>query len=408
MKILKRLMFLMVVTLLIGACDEDPVAVTENDVPDGFITQSYTYTVHVVASTENGRAAGLKNATVTVSQKANVKSVKVNESGEAVFTNLSAGAVTFFVKADDFASINKEDYLEPESQLEEDLISAQNDGEHVIELSRSWTVALPRLGASVKGSILADTDRNPATPETPAAGFKVRLQYANTIQPNLFFATVAADGSFQFTNVPEEGATLSTDTVIVINGQNFRFASSQSVSPRVGGLSLPVIKSTNTDPNITFTGTLRFKPWANFDFITQDPTPVNFDQTAEVLPSTATIVVDYSASVAYPDHLQQVFQGTRDVSGVWTFANLPIGNYEGEIKYSHNATYAEGPSCLIVPAGFVYNGGYPGAAAACGAGIPSTYTRTITWNGFFAPADGKVTLTSPNETLDRGAVQLAQ
>src|SRR5690349_6827976 len=135
MKIAKSLMFLMSVALLFGSCDEDPVAVTENNLPDGIVQQKNVYTVHVVASTEKGRAAGLKNATVTLSQKANVKSVKVNESGEAVFTNLSAGNLTYFIKAEGFASYNGSDYLEPEND-ELDLINAPNDGKHVIELSR--------------------------------------------------------------------------------------------------------------------------------------------------------------------------------------------------------------------------------------------------------------------------------
>lgn len=407
MKILKSLMYLMVVTLLIGACnDEDPVAVNGNEVPDGMIHQNYTYTVHVVASSENGRTTGLKNATVTVSQKANVKSVKVNESGEAVFTDLTAGAVTFFVKAENFASYNYDDYLELDGD-EEDLVYAGNDGEHTLELSRSTFVTLPRLGASVKGFLVADTDKNPATPEAPAAGFKVRLQYDNTIQPNLYFATVAADGSFQFTNVPEASANISSDTVLVIGGQNFFFETGTYASPRIGGLNLGTLHATSGGENISFTGTLILKPWADFDFMELTTPPVNFDQTAEVLPASAVVVVDYSDDDDYPDNLQQVFQGTRNASGVWTFTNLPTGDYTGEIKYTHNVKYAEGlGGCLVIPNNQTYSGGYPGGNA-CAGGSVSTYERTFTWNDFANSSDANVQLDA-NETDDRGAVELAR
>lgn len=394
----------MIVTLLIGACnDEDPVAVNENEVPNGIIQQNYTFTVHVLASSENGRTAGLKNATVIVSQGANVKSVKVNESGEAVFKDLVSGFATVFVKADGFASYNNTSITLTPLGTTATLITNGNDGNHVITSGRALEVVLPRLGASLKGSIFADTDKKATTPNAPAAGFKVRLEYDNTLQPNLYFATVAADGSFVFPNVPEAGATVSTDTLLVISGQSFRFSSSNSVSPRIGGVSVEPITSGASGTVLDFTGTYRFKPYGDFDDLTPNPVGT-FLQTNEVPAATVIFTIDFSGDTDFPSNLNPIFNGVRDANGVWTFSNLPIG-FDGKIKYSFTKTYDEtSTGCLIIPTtGVTFNGDLYGCSNNTGT-APVAYSKIITWNS--VSGGGDVNIGSANETTDDGAIQL--
>lgn len=407
MRILKKMMFLVFATLLIAACKDrvDPIVTNENNIPNGVVKYKYVYTVHVIASSENGRTEGLKNATVTVSQKANVQSVKVNESGEAVFNNLTAGDITYFVKADGFASVNNFINITPTAP-EQALIDKGNDGIHELELSRSTFVTLPRLAASLKGIARFDNDQNPATPNTVASGFKVKLKYSSKIQPNLYFATVQGDGTFQFTNVPEDDASLMIDTTLTVAGQNLQFALfTASVSPSVGGTNLGTITPIASSTFVSFTGTYKFRPYADFDFLNPSPVPPNYDPTLEVPPASVIMTIDYSSDPGFPTTLNPIFTGTRDATGVWTFTKLPVG-YTGDIVYSYDLTYNQGQTlCLVIPAaGFTLNASAP-YTAACGAGVPVSYVKTITWNDF--ASGGTVNITTPNKTVDDGAVLLS-
>jgi len=191
-----------------------PTVTNANEHPNGLIQNRIIYTVHVISSSVigNAREAGLANAQVTVSQNGRASTKTVNESGIAIFDDLYEGSITVFVKADGHASINQE-FSEVVGIVDVNQ-NGNNSNQNVI-LSYSNIITLPRLNGALQGRFVLDTDADDRTSPVAAAGLKVRLKYASTIEPNEFFATTDSDGIFKFFSVPGVSSDMANPTLSV-------------------------------------------------------------------------------------------------------------------------------------------------------------------------------------------------
>lgn len=327
-----------VVIALLGGCKpkEDKIVapVTENEVPNGILRTNFLLSVHVIPTSQaNARVAGLEGATVTVSQNAKVQTKTVNKDGEAVFENLVPGGYTLYVTKDGYASYNDDGWLEvPENLLQ----TIPNDSNHEFTISETDFVELPILKGALTGVVFYDDDLLTSTPNIGAAGLVARLEYNTYLQPNVYVATVGADGKFNFVDVPNAEATLVIDGQKNVNGKIVRYSiDDRGVFPRISGLPTNVgtlVAGADQAVLIDKSGTFKFWPRGNFDFISA--TGVTDIEIEEILPGEVTL--DFTSSITDPSE-QKIYTGTRANNGIWTFENLPTGK-SFQIKFSHVVT----------------------------------------------------------------------
>lgn len=401
----------LVASMAMFSCSDDdvPVVTQENEQQNGITTARFTYTVHVVPSSERGRTAGLDGAVVTVSQKGNKSRKTVDENGMAIFNNLIEGDVTVYVEAEGFAAINGVNTLSKPSSFE------NRDRDKTVELSESDVIYLPALGARVKGNLVWDDDADGTTPEVAASGIQVRFELDNTnIQPNVYYATTEADGSFSFDNLPNAEGTVSADTALTVDDQIMTYSFSEGdVNPQLGDF-LDLGQNTLSKSSGTFvenTGAVRIRIWGEFD--AREDSTVRDEQEELIQPTMSqgqlkmqpTVVVDDNS---YPSTLQKEFAGSYDATGqVWTFTGLPVG-YDLEIEYLYEVTLPLGESNCIksdttpnnyIVEGFSYDGTF---YTVCDASDATTYSKVFVYKGLSGITDFSL---SSNETMDFGEIR---
>lgn len=356
-----------VVMALLGGCKpkEDKIVapVTENEVPNGVLRTNFLLSVHVIPSSEgNVRAAGLEGASITVSQNAKVQTKIVNKDGEAVFENLVAGGYTLFVSKDGYASRNESGYLEIPENLYQTI---PNDNTHDFTISETDWVELPALKGALTGVVFYDDDLVASTPHTPASGLVARLEYDNNIQPNVYVATVGADGKFSFTDVPNANAYLTIDGQKNVGGKVVKYSvAGNNHTPRISGLPTNVGTLVASPDQAVLTdksGTFKFWPRGNFDFVSA--TGVADIEIEEVLPAEVTL--DFSGSITDASE-QKIYTGTKSATGIWTFGNLPTGK-SFQIRFSHVVQVPVNRNNFLVrTASQVYHNNTPSGSAIAG------------------------------------------
>lgn len=392
------------VALIVGlnSCNEEEKAEpTPRPTPDipGNTYFRFNYSVQVIPSSEAGRLQGVNNATVTISQNGTNLTVNTNLSGIATFPGLVVGPINVFVSAPGFASVNFSDDLQPPAG------QTQNDT-LVKVFSLREEVTLPIRGCRVFGYLSYDSDQNASTQDVPATGFRVRFETSDkTIQPNVFYASVAQNGSFEFTNLPESFGSLSFDTIIDVQGQLLQFnLTSFTTTPRLGnGVDVGFRRLTTSTTFLRKSGTLTFKPFGDFDYLTPTGT---FRQEDEVLPAGVTVVIDYSNDTDYPATQNPLYTGTRAGDGRWTFTDLPVNtNQTGEVKFLFEREIPLGPSnCVVIPGGQTASSGVSGCT---GLNNTEVYRRRVQFNSFVSSANNSVNFGgTENLIIDRGEIQV--
>ena len=187
----------------------------ENNVPNG--TYKISYSVHVIASSQNAKVAGLASAEVTVSQDGRVQKATTDESGIVTFSDMREGNVSIFVKAPaGYLSYNTTDVINNNSSvdLNNNGTNAGNDSEQKSFDQR--TISLARQGATLTGKIVGDFDFAAGTPVTGLpTDAQIIARISNSYQPNVFVTTPTADGTFTFSNLPE-----NVEITLDLNYQN--------------------------------------------------------------------------------------------------------------------------------------------------------------------------------------------
>ena len=206
------------------SCDEDPIVVEENVIPNG--TQTFVYSVQVKQSSLNsGRAQGLAGVNVTVNQNGGIQTKTTDATGIVSFENMKQGPVSIFILAPaGFSSLNTSDYLDCEmcdvTELDVDQLEYQQ-----------LEVTLPKQGATVQGKVFADVDFSGGigVAETAPNTAVIIAKVSNDYEPNVYKTNVQSDGTFKFTNLPE-GVTVNlsidfkkTDTSTPPIEQSFYF-----------------------------------------------------------------------------------------------------------------------------------------------------------------------------------------
>ncbi|HTF80945.1 MAG TPA: hypothetical protein VL947_04455, partial [Cytophagales bacterium] len=169
--------------LFLGACSASKKEVTpaptvvEQNFPNP--TVKIGLTIHVLASSEAARSAGLDGAKVIAKQNGNTYQGTTDESGIVTFGDLKEGYVSYYVTKAGYAKING-------------LIELEYDGTPIVNggngtagsdvtvnneqfYAISEVATLPRLGASVSGVLMADLDFGGAADVTPVNAGKVVL-----------------------------------------------------------------------------------------------------------------------------------------------------------------------------------------------------------------------------------------
>ena len=212
--------------LILTGCKDNDKNVTptnENNVPNG--TYKMSYSIQVLASSQNARVAGLASAEVTVSQEGNVKKATTDESGIVTFSDMREGYVSIYVKAPaGFLSFNTYDFISQNSSvdLNQTGVNAGNDSEQ--KSFDQYTITLARQGATLTGKIVGDFDFSGGTPDTGVpTDAQVIARISNVYQPNVFVTAPGSDGTFTFTNLPE-GIAINLDL-------NYQSTNSTGASP---------------------------------------------------------------------------------------------------------------------------------------------------------------------------------
>lgn len=201
--------------LFLGACKSNekevtPAPVTQQLYPSPSVKISLD--VHVLASSEGARTAGLDGATVTVKQNGATYTGTTDESGIVTFGGLTEGNVSWFVKKTGYASINGSKLLK---YLGTPVVNGDNgnNGTGAVTVNNEQhysdvaDVTLQRIGASVKFKVFGNFDFstgvNTGNDPLPTSA-KVLLRLSNkNLEPNVFNGAIDSDGTVTFTNLPE-------------------------------------------------------------------------------------------------------------------------------------------------------------------------------------------------------------
>ncbi|MFN8436743.1 MAG: hypothetical protein U0V72_03800 [Cytophagales bacterium] len=175
------------------------------------------YTIHVISNGATSKTAGLTGATVTVKQNGQTYTGTTDESGMVTFANLTEGYITYFVKASNFASFNGSDFLSYEGSPDVNGTNGNSSTSSSVNVTNEQTtsyvtsVTLPRLGASVTGTLMADMDGSGSQSTAVLTTGTIQLKLDNVkFEPNVFTTTVS-NGVYTFSNLPEDlDYTLST------------------------------------------------------------------------------------------------------------------------------------------------------------------------------------------------------
>lgn len=202
-------MLAMASAVVLSGCGDDdqpaPAVTQENEVPNG--TAVVTYSVQVLGSSQNNaKVTGLSGATVTVSGPGGNATAVTDESGIAVFPGMRLGTVSVFVKSEGYLSSNFNDDVDCYYCSFDQVDSEQQESDQT-------TVTLPKIGATLKGTIYGNFDFNGTTTDAPISpNATVIATVSSVLQPNTWTTTTDNTGAFQFTNLPEGVAvTLSLD-----------------------------------------------------------------------------------------------------------------------------------------------------------------------------------------------------
>ncbi|MFN3404215.1 MAG: hypothetical protein ACK40G_08995 [Cytophagaceae bacterium] len=175
----------------------EPV-VQENNIANG--TVSFSLSVHVLPSSENGRVEGLADAKVTVSQDGFVSTKTSDGSGIVVFNGLREGAVSIFVSREGYLSSNNTTTL---ARSYNNAVDNQTDAAQT-QFARFETT-LFKTGAVLRGRIIGDFDYTAATnPSASPTPVKVIARVNNNaLQPNVYTVNTDGTGNFVFNGLPE-------------------------------------------------------------------------------------------------------------------------------------------------------------------------------------------------------------
>jgi hypothetical protein len=242
--------------LFIGACKSNdkevvPAVVTQQLYPSP--TVKIGFSVHVLASSESGRSAGLDGATVVVKQNGNTYSATTDESGIATFGGLTEGNVRWYVKKADFASVNGAATLTYGGTPVVDGANGTTTSGNSVTVNNEQTysvtsqVTLPKIGASVSGVLLADLDGPGSGNAVVVPTGTVVLKISDSYEPNTFTATVSG-GVYTFTGLPEGvGFTLSTldiKSTTAAAGTNPQFTTNLNFSGSTDDGTTPMVGKT--------------------------------------------------------------------------------------------------------------------------------------------------------------------
>jgi hypothetical protein len=241
--------------LFIGACKSNdkevvPAVVTQQLYPSP--TVKIGFSVHVLASSESARTAGLDGATVVVKQNGNNYTATTDESGIATFGGLTEGTVRWYVKKADFASVNGTTTLTYGGTPVVDGANGTTTSGNSVTVNNEQTysvtsqVTLPKVGASVSGVLMADFDGSAGSGNVVVVPTgTIVLKISDSFEPNTFTTTVSG-GVYSFTGLPEGVAfTLSTQDIKATiaatsttpqytTNLNFGGASDDGTTPMVG------------------------------------------------------------------------------------------------------------------------------------------------------------------------------
>ncbi|MFN0048651.1 MAG: hypothetical protein ACKVOU_05980 [Cytophagales bacterium] len=286
-----------------------PTVTNVNEHPNGLIQKRILYTVHVLSSAVagNSRQEGLLDADVTVSQNGRITTKKVGQNGMAIFDDIYEGSISVYVTAAGHASVN---LVNSNLYINED--ADDNNSNQTLTEGVTQLVTLPTLNNGLKGRFLLDTDKDSRTSPVAAANVKVRLTYSSTIEPNVYYATTDANGSYEFVSVPGASATLSVESSFSIGTgeelQNFLITvpGETSVTPRpvtTGSVLDLGTRELGTDADrIFYSGVITGVLFGDFTFIDK----------SRLKAATNDVATDESLNGAYPGSISPRFNQIVD------------------------------------------------------------------------------------------------
>jgi len=384
-----------------------PSVTNPNQFPNGVITKKVTVSIQVTGSSENGRTEGLTGAQVIIAQNGNSSSKTVDKDGIAIFTDLNPGDFRYFVSNSGYASYNGNGAAADASGA---LIGATGNNSNQTVLSNNQLkVVLPRIGAKLAGKYFTNDDLDATTPTKPIANVRVRLVYPDAYQPNLYYTTTNAQGEFAFANVLETKnvangvpmvASITVDTAYTLLNERIVLKNETVVTDNIRFGATGLQANVGVDPaaattNIVVTGgTVRIKPFGNFDFLTRTTSgsslPITYENEADFtvsssskLNSTSTkgdavVKLVYNAA-NLPAGLATEYTGVQDANGIYTFSNVPVSKNGVALQFDVVVTQT-----VLLKVGYVSTTG-AGTPTECAAldAVNGNNTRV---NGTAAPA----------------------
>lgn len=186
------------------------VSSNQNNLPHGVTNINYSVQVVPLGTTASGKSAGLLGATVTIQfNGSQTKTVTVDQSGIAVFSNVSPGQISGYVKAAGFSAIN---------------YTATLSSSNTVDINHTdyatSTIYLLKENSSVSGRIFGDYDLDGNVNVNQATNFQavnLRVAYDLSSYPvgsgsgaltsvsmdtTIYKVTSDIGGNFTFNNIP--------------------------------------------------------------------------------------------------------------------------------------------------------------------------------------------------------------
>lgn len=314
-----------------------PTVTNPNQFPNGVIAKKITFSVHVVASSQNGRTEGLSGASVTVSQNGNLQTKTVGVDGAAIFTDMYEGGVTYYVTASGFAAVNATRTLSASNTTaiagQANTGTSGNNSNQTIITGDQVVVTLPKLDGSLTGIFTIDNDGLPTTAKANASGYQVRIKYPSTYQPNLFTATTDGSGVFTLNGILDGvQGDVSVDAVLSIDGTPKKVAYTNTFTAKSGTLvSLGSNELTVTNgTSVKTTGAVKGQFYGNFN-LANGTANIAFNTSGFTGQQSGTSVIFYletvSLTVANPN-AATIRNVTTDAQGIYSITGLAAGTYK--------------------------------------------------------------------------------